>query len=121
MSNGTEDVSNLRAVTATGSGRPASGTANPTVEEVMAGFIVWLTRQDVPVGRRRRYHTHAERFLRWRAGGADHTDDWQGRYLTRLRRHGASDDELRVAQIALALLEHHLITVHRPGRTRPQP
>ena len=70
-------------MTVTGSGLSDPGTARATVEEVMAGFIVWLDRQDLPAKRRNRYH-------------------------------GATGDELRVAQTSLKLLEQYLTTSY-PG------
>jgi hypothetical protein len=36
--------------------------------EVLAGFIVWLARQDIPEVRRADYHDQVERYLGWRAG-----------------------------------------------------
>jgi hypothetical protein len=84
----------------------------------MAGFISWLTRRDIPARRRASYHTHAERYLRWRASQPRwDAETAQRGYYTALRAQGASDTELDAARTSLVLLGSHLIT-HRPGWPR---
>ncbi|HEX4356397.1 MAG TPA: hypothetical protein VH141_02670 [Pseudonocardia sp.] len=74
-------------------------------QQVMRRFNEWLARHDVPVELRGRYRVHAERYLRWRANRADAgADRIQWRYYTRLRDHGATEVELRIARTSLALL-----------------
>jgi hypothetical protein len=91
-----------------------------TVDAVISGFNVWLTRQDVPAQRRRRYSTHAEQFLRWQAGGPDlHADRTQARYFLLLDRDGTSEAEISMVRTSLSLLRRHLVTAQRAGWTRP--
>jgi hypothetical protein len=93
-----------------------------TVDVVISGFNVWLTRQDVDVlpQRRHRYSTHAEQFLRWQAGGPDlHADRTQARYFLLLGRDGTSEAEISMARTSLSLLRRHLVTAQRAGWTRP--
>jgi hypothetical protein len=93
-----------------------------TVDAVISGFNVWLTRQDVPAQRRHRYSTHAEQFLRWQAGGPDlHADRTQARYFLLLGRDGTSEAEISMVRTSLSLLRRHLVTAQRAGWTRHGP
>jgi len=86
----------------------------------MARFDVWLTRHDVPPGRRQRYRDHAEQYLRWQAGGPDpHADRTQQRYFVLLRRGGAGEAELGEIRTSLSLLSRQLVTARRTSWTRP--
>jgi hypothetical protein len=90
-----------------------------TVDALIARFNVWLTRQDVPPERRRRYSVHAEQYLRWQAGGPDpHADRTQSRYFLLLRRDGVSEAEIGMVRTSLSLLGRHLLTAKRAGWTR---
>jgi hypothetical protein len=81
-------------------------------DEMLAGFIVWLARHDLPAVRRQHYHAHAERFLRWQAHGPDaHADRTQSRYLKQLRLGG--DADLGAALTALSLLARYRVTAPR--------
>jgi len=91
-----------------------------TVDAVISGFNVWLTRQDVTPQRRRHYSTHAEQFLRWQSGGPDlHADRTQARYFLLLGRDGTSEAEISMVRTSLSLLRRHLVTAQRAGWARP--
>jgi len=93
-----------------------------TVDALIAGFDVWLTRHDVPAQRRHRYSLHAEQYLYWQAGGPDpHADRTQARYFLLLRRDGVSEAEIGMIRTALSLLGRHLVTAKRAGWTRLDP
>jgi hypothetical protein len=88
-------------------GKVAAPTPTETpIDEVMAGFIVWLARQDVASGRRSRYRRYAERYLRWQT---EHPEQPEDRYHDELRRHGIADAEIRVVSASIALLRRYLI------------
>jgi len=76
------------------------------IDEIMAGFIVWLARQDVSAGRRSRYRRYAERYLRWQTQRPEQAED---RYYDELRGHGIAEAEIRVVSASIALLRRYLI------------
>jgi hypothetical protein len=94
------------SITATpgpGDGVPATAASN----EMLAGFIVWLARRRLPVGRRRALHREVERFLRWRTSPGQ-TRGGATLYLRQLRQAGHSEAELTVAGEAIGRLRAHL-------------
>jgi hypothetical protein len=106
-----------------GPGSEWSAPAAPTdeLDELLAGFGVWLARHDVAPARRRMYHAQAERFLQWQAGGPDpDTDRTQSRYNRLLVRAGVTDTDLATVATALSLLGRYRITAPRAGWTRPR-
>jgi hypothetical protein len=105
---------------ALGSGPDPASTSHP-IDTLIAGFIVWLARQDVAPDRRNRYHAHAERYLRWQSGGPDpHADRTLWRYFEQLRRAGVSDIDLVAVRTALALLNRYRATAPRASWKRPE-
>jgi hypothetical protein len=68
---------------------PASAASN----EMLAGFIVWLARRRLRVGRRREPHHEVERFLRWQTGPGQ-SRGGATVYLQQLRQAGHSEAEL---------------------------
>jgi hypothetical protein len=88
---------------------PLRGTAVRTetrIDEIMAGFIVWLARQEVSPGRRCRYRRYAERYLRWQT---EHPEQAEDRYCDELRGYGIAEPEIRIVGASIALLRRYLI------------
>jgi len=111
-------VSEPRVVRGPGTDRP--GLPIDALDELLAGFGVWLARQDVAPARRRMYQAHAERFLRWQAEGPDpDTDRTRSRYTKLLVRDDLSATDLAVVFAALSLLGRYLVIAPRAGWTRP--
>jgi hypothetical protein len=88
-------------------------TGSESIEEVVAGFIVWLARQRAPVEVRHQAPSAVERFLRW---GRDQRvrgrDDCEEAYHDELRARGAADPEITTSHEAIALL----VGYRRAGR-----
>jgi hypothetical protein len=79
------------------------------IEEIVAGFIVWLAYQRPGPDRRLRCPVMVERFLRWQRQQREHQqpsclDD----YIAQLRRHGASGIQVTQVEQAVQLLERYL-------------
>jgi hypothetical protein len=88
--------------------------------ELLAGFDVWLARHDVAPARRRVYHAHAKRFLRWQAGGpAPYPDCTLSRYTRLLVRDDVGGTDLAMVATALSLLARYRIIAPRAAWTRP--
>jgi len=78
------------------------------VSALMAGFVVWLAGQRVPLPQRRRVHAEVERFLAWQhaelPGGVSVRRPSVWCYLLRLQHDGESEAEVLKVWGALELL-----------------
>jgi hypothetical protein len=83
---------------------PSGGIGEDELE-VLAGFIVWLTRHDIPELRRAEYHDHVERYLGWRAGPRTRSSTASGFVLAAA---GSSRVERQV-RASFALLSRYLL------------
>jgi len=111
-------ISELPTLCGPGTERPALPIDG--LDELVAGFGVWLARQDVAPARGRVYKAHAERFLRWQADGPDpYADRTRSRYTKLLVRDELSDADLAAVFAALSLLSRYCVIAPRAGWTRP--
>jgi hypothetical protein len=85
--------------------------------EVLAGFIVWLARQQIPEPRRGGYHGHVERYLGWRAGPGTHEPTATG-FVQVTAGCGA---QARHVRASFALLRRYLLAAshRRTGSANP--
>ena len=83
-------------------------TGQSAVSEVMAGFVVWLAGQRVPLPQRHRVHLEVERFLAWQhaelPGGISVQRPAVWCYLLRRQHDGESEAEVLKVWGALELL-----------------
>ena len=92
-----------------------SATGAAKCNEMLAGFIVWLARRRLPVGRRQELHRAVERFLRWPADPCQTPGDVTA-YLQHMRQAGHSEAEVKVAGEAISALRVHLNGGAGPAR-----
>lgn len=82
--------------------------------EVLAGYIVWLARQDVPAARRVGYHREVERYLKWRLLCADAT---AAGFLSHRRDLGDDEQRRMLVEVSLRLLARYLLAASSRARS----
>jgi hypothetical protein len=85
-----------------------------SIEETMAGFIVWLARRRAPLVQRRRCVDSVELFLRWQHDQCEQGESHCGEdtYYAEMRRAGADDAQVTDVRTAVGMFRHYLITRH---------